>query len=77
MIDEMNKKIRRINENIGVEVKLPDTTKPKLECYSMINLGIGTGFLLLGVATEMKGYLLIGSLALASGLFMRREAKKK
>lgn len=77
MIEEMNKKINSINKKLGVEVTLPETTKPKLERYSLINLVAGSGFVILGIVTGMKGNLLLGGLAIASGLFMKSEAKKK
>lgn len=77
MIDEMTKKIEKINKKIGVEVNLPKTTKQHLQCYSLINLAVGSVFVGLGVGTEMKGSFILGGLAIASGLFMASEAKKK
>lgn len=77
MIDELNQKINRINQKIGVDVKLPETTKAKLTTYSLINGVAGTSLLAVGLVTGTKGTLVLGGLALASSLLMAYEAKKK
>ncbi|MBP1043173.1 hypothetical protein I6N95_19320 [Vagococcus sp. BWB3-3] len=77
MIDELNNKINKLNKKMGVEVKLPETSKSKLTRYSLINLVAGASLLALGVITETKGTLVLGGMAIASSILMKSEAKRK
>ena len=77
MIDELNNKINKLNKKMGVEVKLPETSKSKQTRYSLINLVAGASLLALGVITETKGTLVLGGMAIASSILMKSEAKRK
>ncbi|ALS01235.1 hypothetical protein ATZ33_07590 [Enterococcus silesiacus] len=76
MINEMNKKMNKLNKKLGVNVKLPKMNSRRLNQSATINLIIGGGLASAGVFLKRNELFLLGSLGLLSSLVMSIEAKK-
>ncbi|ALS38621.1 hypothetical protein ABID30_001294 [Enterococcus rotai] len=76
MINEMNKKINKINKKLRVNVELPEFTSKRLNQSATVNLIIGGGLASAGVFLKRNELFFLGSLGLLSSLVMSIEAKK-
>jgi len=76
MINKINRKINQINDQIGIEVKLPKMTESMLKLSSVTNFVAGSGLIILGITIDMKSPIFLGGLGIVSSMVMRNEAKK-
>ncbi|MTD41593.1 hypothetical protein GIX45_23800 [Erwinia sp. CPCC 100877] len=76
MINEMNKKINRLNKKLRVNVELPEFTSKRLNQSATANLIVGGVLASAGVFLKRNELFFLGSLGLLSSLVMSIEAKK-
>ncbi|MFD1899083.1 hypothetical protein [Enterococcus termitis] len=76
MINEMSRKINKINQKIGVNVRVPELSKKNMENSAVTNLIAGGAIATVGVLLERKELLLLGGLGLLGSLVLSIEAQK-
>lgn len=77
MINQLNKKLARATQAVGLEIHLPKPTKKRLSLSSKTNTTVGISLLVFGIITTNKWSLILGGTALVSGVIMGGEASKK
>lgn len=60
MIRKLNKTCKKINDILGVSVKLPKPAKSTLQAAAVINLAVGTRLAATGIALSSKWCLAAG-----------------
>ena len=75
MINELNRICRKVNNRLGVSVKLPEPKKNTLKAASTVNFVMGAGFVVTSVIFTSKWCAIIGGLGIISGIIQRHEVK--
>lgn len=75
MIKELNKACKKVNDNLGVSIELPEPRKNTLKAAGVLNFVVGTGFIATGIILSSKWCVAIGSLGIVSSIVQRHEAK--
>lgn len=75
MIKELNKACKKVNDNLGVSIELPELRKNTLKAAGVMNFVVGTGFIATGIILSSKWCVAIGSLGIVSSIVQRHEAK--
>lgn len=76
MINNMNKKINRLNKKLGVSVQVPEFTSRRMTQSAITNLIVGGTLASAGVLLDKKGLLLLGGLGLFGSILLSFEAEK-
>lgn len=75
MIKELNQTCKKVNDALGVSVKLPEPRKGTLKATSTLNWVVGTGLVAAGIVCSSKWCIAIGGLGIVSSFVQRHEAK--
>lgn len=76
VINEMNKKVNKLNKKLRVNVKLPEMNSRRMNQSATINLIVGGGLASVGVLFKRNELFFLGSLGMLSSLVMSIESKK-
>lgn len=77
MIEEMNATCKKLNDLVGVNVKLPNPSKRTLQASAVVNCTMGVGLILFGSLSSQKWTAILGGLSIVGSVISSGEAKKK
>ncbi len=75
MIQEVNKACERLNDTLGISVKLPSPKKKALKTAAVCNLVAGAGLVAAGILFPSKSCALLGGISVISSVVLRKEGK--
>lgn len=75
MIKKLNKACKKVNDNLGVSIELPELRKSTLKVAGILNFVVGTEFVTAGIMRPSKWCLAVGGLGIVSSIVQRHEAK--
>lgn len=75
MFKELNQTCKKVNDALGVSVKLPEPRKSTLKATATLNGVVGTGLVVTGLVCSSKWCLAIGGLGIVSSIVQRHESK--
>jgi len=77
MIREMNHTCKKINDALGISIKLPKPKKRTLKITSALNFVVGVSLLAVGVLLSNKWCAAFGGVSIISGIVQKHEEKIK
>ena len=75
MIKELNQTCKKVNDILGVSVKLPEPRKGTLKVTAILNCVVGTGLVVAGIVCSSKWCIAIGGIGIVSSIVQRHESK--
>lgn len=75
MIKELNQTLQRVNDTLGVSVKLPEPRKGTLKATATLNGIVGTGLVVVGIVCSSKWCIALGGLGIVGSIVQRNELK--
>ncbi|MDE5937625.1 MAG: hypothetical protein K2H37_00900 [Lachnospiraceae bacterium] len=75
MIREVNKACEKLNNTLGISVKLPNPKKKALKKAVVCNFIVGTGLVTAGIVFTSKSCALLGGLGIISSVILQNEKK--
>lgn len=75
MIREVNKACEKLNNTLGISVKLPNPKKKALKKAAVCNLIAGAGLVTAGIVFTSKSCALLGGLGIISSVILQNEKK--
>ncbi|ACQ54115.1 hypothetical protein WBZ18_11685 [Clostridium botulinum] len=75
MIEKMNATFKKINDLVGVNVKLPNPSKHTLRASAVVNRTMGVGLILFGALSSQKWTAVLGGLSIVGSVISSEEAK--
>lgn len=75
MIKELNQTFKKVNDFMGVDIKLPPPKKNMLKSTSALNLVVGAGLLATSILFSNKWCGILGGLSVISGIIQKHESK--
>ncbi|MCI9455601.1 MAG: hypothetical protein HFE44_01310 [Oscillospiraceae bacterium] len=73
MIKEVNRACEKMNEALGVSVKLPNPGKRSLNAAGICNFVVGTGLTAAGIVFSSKWCTVLGGIGILSSFILHRE----
>ncbi len=77
MIEKMNSTCKKVNDFVGVTIKLPNPSKRTLRASSAFSCTMGVGLILFGALSSQKWTAILGGLSIVGSIISSEEAKKK
>lgn len=77
MIKEVNHACEKLNDTLGVSVKLPNPKKKTLKTAAACNFLVGAGLVAAGVVFTSKTCAILGGLGVISSVVLRKEDGNK
>lgn len=77
MIKELNQACEKLNNTLGVSVKLPNPKKKTLKAAAAYNFIVGAGLVVAGIVLRIKSCALLGGAGVINSIVLRKESKNK
>ncbi len=77
MIEKMNATCKKVNDFVGVTIKLPNPSKRTLQASSAFSRTLGVGLVLFGALSSQKWTAILGGVSIVGSIISSEEAKKK
>ncbi|MGO5066727.1 MULTISPECIES: hypothetical protein [unclassified Clostridium] len=77
MIGKMNGTFKKINDLVGMNIKLLNISKRTLRASAIVNCTIGVGLILFGTLSSQKWTIALGGLNIEGSVISSEEAKNK
>ena len=77
MIKEVNQACEKLNDTLGISVKLPNPKKKTLRAAAVYNFIVGVGLLAAGIVLHIKSCALLGGVGVIGSVILRKESKNK
>ena len=73
MIKELNQSLEKLNDKLGVSVKLPNPQQKTLKTAATCNFIVGAGLVATGIVFTSKSCAVLGALGVISSVILRKE----
>ncbi len=77
MIEKMNSTCKKVNNFVGLTIKLPNPSKRTLRASSAFSRTMGVGLILFGALSSLKWTAILGGLSIVGSIISGEEVKKK
>lgn len=77
MIKEVNQACGKLNEALGISVRLPNPGKKAVKSAAVCNLIAGAGLIAAGAVFSSKWCAAFGGLGIVSSIILRKESSHK
>ena len=75
MIKEVNQACEKLNNTLGISVKLPNPERKALKTATVCNLIVGAGLLATGIIFSSKCCAVLGGIEIIGSVVLRKESK--